>query len=160
MAERRLYVFDTSSFIVLGHYYPDTFASFWAMVNDFVAAGQLISVEQVYQELDQQAAEQHLVDWFTANRGIFKPPTEDELHAVAEIFQVAHFQQLIGQRQVQTGAVVADPFVIARARVADACVVTQETLRPNAARIPNVCAHFGVECTNLAGLFLREGWRF
>lgn len=153
-------MFDTSSFIVLGHYYPDAFPSFWTMVNEFVVAERLISVEQVFQELDQQAAEHHLVDWITSNRGVFKPPTEPELNVVAEIFQVAHFRQLVGQRQLQTGAVVADPFVIARARVAKACVVTQETLRPNAARIPNVCAHFGVECTNLAGLFQREGWRF
>lgn len=58
------------------------------------------------------------------------------------------------------GYPVADPFVVACARVRDGCVVTEEASRPNAARIPNVCGHFGVRCTNVEG-FLREiGWEF
>ncbi len=39
-------------------------------------------------------------------------------------------------------------------------VVTEETFRPNAAKIPNVCQHFGIECINLRQLMEREGWRF
>ncbi len=40
------------------------------------------------------------------------------------------------------------------------CVVTEEVRRPNAARIPNVCDHFGIGCINLEQLMEREGWQF
>jgi hypothetical protein len=73
---------------------------------------------------------------------------------------VRHFEYLVGQEQRLTGAYVADPFVIASAKVRKACVVTEEQKKPNAAKIPNVCAHFGIECTNLEGFMKREGWSF
>ena len=52
---------------------------------------------------------------------------------------------------------VADPFVIALAKVRDGCVVTEETMRPNAAKVPNVCEHFGIEYTNVEGFMNKEG---
>lgn len=58
------------------------------------------------------------------------------------------------------GDPAADPFVIARAKIIGGCVVTEEKLKPNAAQIPNVCDHFGIDCTNLEGLIEAEGWQF
>ena len=40
------------------------------------------------------------------------------------------------------------------------CVVTQESERPHAAKIPNICEHFGVDWTNLKGFMERENWSF
>ena len=40
------------------------------------------------------------------------------------------------------------------------CVVTEEIYRPNAAKIPNVCEYFNIECINLQQLMIREGWQF
>ena len=47
-----IYVFDTSSFRVLGNYYPDRFPSFWEMFDELVAAGRIVSVREVHRELD------------------------------------------------------------------------------------------------------------
>jgi len=55
---------------------------------------------------------------------------------------------------------VADPFVIALAKARDGCVVTEETMRPNAAKIPNVCEHFGIEYAKLEGVMNKEAWTF
>lgn len=53
---------------------------------------------------------------------------------------------------------LTDPFVIACARINQATVVTEEgwqrggkslALKPNAATIPNVCAHFKIPCIDL-----------
>jgi hypothetical protein len=101
-----------------------------------------------------------MIDWVDANRGIFSAPTTEELEFVAEIFRIPHFQQLVGPKQLARGTPVADPFVISRARVINGTVVTEEVLKPNAAKIPNVCAHFNVECINLETLLAREGWRY
>ncbi|HEX6902643.1 MAG TPA: DUF4411 family protein [Thermoanaerobaculia bacterium] len=40
------------------------------------------------------------------------------------------------------------------------CVVTEEANRPHAAKVPNVCEHFGVSCTNVEGFMARNDWRF
>jgi len=155
-----LYVVDTSSFIVLENYYPDTFPSFWEAWNDLVDAGRIVSVSEAHRELDTNATADFLFDWLEAHKGIFDPPTGDETAAVAEIFGVPHFQQLISQKQRVKSTPVADPWLVARALVRGGCVITEEALKPNAAKIPNVCDHFGVDCTNLRGAFKREGWRY
>lgn len=71
-----------------------------------------------------------------------------------------HFQNLVTERNRLTGRPIADPFVIALAEAINGCVVTQEKEKPNAAKIPNVCDHFDIECTNLQGFMEREGWKF
>lgn len=43
-----IYVFDTSAFIVLKHFYPRTFPSLWAGLDQLVAHGDLISVREVF----------------------------------------------------------------------------------------------------------------
>jgi len=67
---------------------------------------------------------------------------------------------MIRKQERLKGKPVADPFVIARAKILDACVVTQEKNTENAAKIPNVCDHFGIDCINLEGFMKKESWTF
>jgi len=85
---------------------------------------------------------------------------QQETLFVSKIFSVRHFQYLVGQKQTLKGTPVADPFLIASAKVRKGCVVTGEKKKPNAAKIPNVCEYFGIDCTNLEGFMEREGWSF
>ncbi len=39
--------------------------------------------------------------------------------------------------------------IIACAKIQGGTVVTEEQLKPNAAKIPNVCEHFKIPCINL-----------
>jgi hypothetical protein len=48
-----VYLFDTSSFIVIGHYYPQQFPSFWDKFNQAVNAGTIISVRDSVQRIRQ-----------------------------------------------------------------------------------------------------------
>ena len=48
----------------------------------------------------------------------------------------------------------------ARAAVANATVVTMESLRPNGAGIPNICNHFNVSWLSLEQFMEAEGWTF
>ncbi len=156
-----IYVFDTSSFIVLGHYFPQRFPSFWEKFNNSVSEGKIISVREVFNELDVQASRDHLITWIRENKRIFlKPEQADETSFVSQIFSVTHFQQLVKEKQRLKGAYVADPFVIASAKVRDACVITEESKKDNAAKIPNVCEYFHINCSNLEGFMEREKWKF
>jgi len=154
------YVFDTNSFRVMGNYFPARFPSFWATFNDFVDDGNVISVREVLRELDYQARQQHLQDWINNNGQIFLLPTPIETEFVSDIFAIEHFQALVSIKQRLKSTPVADPFIIASARIHGYCVVTEESLKPNAAKIPNVCAHFGIDCCNIETLMERESWEF
>jgi len=155
-----IYVIDASSFIVLGHYFPARFPSFWQRFDEFTAHGDIVSVKEVQKELDRDVARPHLRDWIASHKGIFLPPVTAETEFVAKIFAVPAFLQLVKQRQTLKSGPCGDPFLIASAMIKSGCVVTEETKRENAIRIPNVCEHFGISCVNLEGLMEREGWTF
>lgn len=155
-----MYVFDTSSFRVLRNYYPGTFQSFWQLFDAFVKDGEVISVREVRNELRQQLSEGWLNDWINEHRKLFPIPSQEETSFVSEIFAVPHFQALISQQQRLKGKPVADPFVIAAARVNQATVVTEEVFKPNAAKIPNVCEHFHIECIDLEIFLAINSWQF
>ena len=155
-----MYIIDSSSFIVLGHYFPARFPSFWQKFEDFTATGGIVSVKEVQKELDNNNTRSHLQGWIASHKGIFFPPTAAETEFVAKIFGVPAFLLLVKQRQTLKSGPCGDPFLIASAMIRSGCVITEETKREGAIRIPNVCEHFGIQCTNLEGLMEREGWTF
>jgi hypothetical protein len=164
-----IYVFDTSSIRALQHFYPRVFKSIWDGLDILVQQGQLVSTREVFNEVEMQAISAEVLGWAKNNKYIFTIPNNDELRFVATIFQVKHFQSLIGKQQQLKGTPVADPFVIAKAKIAQATVVTEEgwlrpsqslTPKPHAAKIPNVCAYFNVPCVDLEGFMQQQGWTF
>lgn len=58
------------------------------------------------------------------------------------------------------GGAFADPFLIAKAKIMDCTVVTEESFKPTSAKIPNICKHFNVKCINLEGFMELEKWKF
>jgi replicative DNA helicase len=148
------YVFDTSSIRSLQHFYPRVFKSIWDGLDDLVTRQELISTREVYNELERQAVSDEVLKWAKNHKVMFSTPTGAELLFVAEIFKIRHFQGLI---------------VIACARIKQATVVTEEgwqrggkalVLKPNAAKIPNVCAHFKIPCVDLEEFMHQQGWTF
>ena len=91
---------------------------------------------------------------------MFLTPGIEEGKFVAEIFKVPHFQQLVGEQQRLLGQYVADPFVVACAAVCNGTVVTEEAVKDNAAKILNVCTHFGLKFTNVQGFLQQKAWKF
>lgn len=154
-----IYVFDASSFFELNAYYPSVFKALWAKIDHAVAAGVIVSTREVRREIERGDADV-VAAWAKANAQVFLTPGSDETAFVAQIFAVNHFQQMISKKAQQRGDEVADPFVIACAKIKNGTVVTEERLKPNAAKIPNVCEHFRVPCTNLEGFMKAENWTF
>ena len=154
------YVFDSDSLINLfRHYYPERFPTLWEKFNTLVSEGELTSVREVFNEIG--SSEDSLGTWAKEQKNVlFLESTVEELRFVAQIFQVQHFQAMIRKQERLKGKPVADPFVIARAKISGACVVTQEKKTENASKIPNVCDHFGIRWTNLEGFMKEENWIF
>jgi len=156
-----MYVFDTSSLsIVLKHYYPERFPSLWEKFGKPVSDNKILLVREVYNEIIRGESTGRLLQWAKDNRDLFEEPSVEELEFVREIFRINHFQQLVRKKERLTGKPVADPFVIAKAKIEQATLLTEEKFKENAATIPNVCEHFKVQYTNLEGFMEREGWQF
>jgi hypothetical protein len=154
------YVFDNSPLSALfKNYYRNRFPSLWERFEALVAESRLVSTREAYREIQDGAPESARV-WAEANHALFAMPTAPEAAFVGGIYAVNHFQQNIEQQKLLKGGRNADPFVIARAAVENRAVVTLELLKPNAAKIPNICQHFNVRCLSLEEFMAAEGWVF
>lgn len=151
-----MYVFDTNIFLVLGHYYPDNFPSIWTHIDKLVFEEKLFSVKEVRREIEINSHTEHIAKWVKKNSKIFRIPTKDEMEVVAAIFQNPIFLGLIKRQNLLKGMPVADPFLVAFAKIHGAIVVTQEKHKKNAARIPNVCKTIGVPYLNMEKFLKKE----
>lgn len=154
------HVLDTSSISTLGHYYPSRFPSLWKKLDASVDHGVIQSVREVGLELERWNDKEHLAEWIERHPELFPVASQSELEFVSEIFRVQRFQDLVRKKQILAGSPVADPFLIASAKINGLTVVTEERDKLNAVCIPSVCRHFGVECINLEAFMTRSGWQF
>ena len=155
------YVFDTNSLSnILNHYYPDRFPSFWARYATAANSGMLLSVSEVRHELARRFEASEIARLTQQSRGFFRDPTAPELDFVRRIYSVRHFQQNLDKKKLLVGGPFADPFLIASASVLRGTVVTEEELKKNGARIPNICEHFQVKWLSLEGFLCAEDWVF
>ena len=155
-----MYVFDTSPLSTLfKNYYRARFPTLWERFDGLVADGRIVSTREVLRECTDGPVES-LRLWAESQQEFFHVPVAAEGGFVAQIYAVPHFQQNIEQKKLLKGGRNADPFVIAKAASEGRCVVTMEERKPNAAKIPNICDHFGVQCASLEEFMEREGWRF
>jgi hypothetical protein len=153
------YVLDTSVVSALHrNYYPDRFRTLWKLFDEMTAAGRFTSTREAFRELEDIGGP--AFEWAKDHRDLFVTPDAREGAMVARIYAVPHFQANIEKQKLYKGGRNADPFVIARAAVLGATVVTMEKLRENAAKIPNICAHFRVDCLDLETFMAKENWVF
>ncbi len=151
-----MYVFDTNVFRALDIITPKTFPTIWKHIDDLVHQEKLWSVREVRRELENNCPAEHIEDWVKNNHHIFQQPNDKELYVVSEIFKRPQYIGLVKRQNLLKGLPVADPFIVAFAKVKGAFVVTQENRVKNGARIPNVCEDFGVGCINLDQFFEKE----
>jgi hypothetical protein len=154
-----MYVFDNSPLSTLfRNYYRNRFPSLWRNFDALVNQGALVSTREAFREImDAQITE--LRQWAENNQGLFATPTAAEGAFVAGIYAVPHFQQNIEQQKRLKEERNADPFVIARASVENRTVVTMEQFKAHAAKIPNICHHFGIRCMTLEEFMEAENWQ-
>lgn len=145
----------------MGHFFPDSFPSFWDKFEEMVQAGAVVSVREVRNELERQAIHDHILEWAKAHNEFFPVPSAEETEFVRDIFgNVAKFREMVRKKNILEGWPVADPFLVASGKINERCVVTEEKERRNSAQLPNVCAHYQVKCTDLEGFMNAERMRY
>lgn len=157
-----IYVFDANVFIHLfDYYYESRFPTLWERFNHAINIGQIISVREVKNEIDGHfKKERRINQWARMYSKIFLIPSEEEMLFIQEIFKIDRFQSVISKRNRLEGKPVADPFIIARAKITNSTVVTNEANHPDGAKIPNICQYFRIKCIDLEKFMEIENWTF
>lgn len=151
------YVFDSGPFIDLNNYPPDVFSSFWEKLNLMLKDGEIISSTEVLRELENYNDE-FVAEWTKKNKKYFLKPSLEEQELSKEI--LLKFPNLIKEDAILLGKPIADPFVIAQAKIHNCFLVHQEKFKPNSHKIPNVCEFFKVKEIPLFEFFRKEKWKF
>ena len=155
------YIFDNNTLTgIFRHYYRESFSSFWTLFDKMVSDGNILSVREVHNEIKKLTRKDDLEIWAKSNSSFFHDPTSEELQFITQIYSVPHFSNSISQQKLLKGGPFADPFIIAKAYVENATVVSEEKLRLNAAKIPNICEHFKIPCINFQLFLKQNNWSF
>jgi hypothetical protein len=155
-----MYVLDTNIISALHkNYFRKRFVSLWNEFDKLVAGGMVTSTREAFRELSDGVAGSD-IEWAKDNSALFTTPDAKEAAFVGAIYSVAHFQANIEKQKLIRGGRNADAFIVARAYSVGGTVVTLERLKPNAAKIPNICEHFNIPCLDLEGFMEKEGWVF
>ncbi len=150
------YVFDSGPFIDCRYYYPNIFKSYWNKLNQLTDSRDIISVREVYNEILKGS--DIISEWANKNAEIFERPSIEEFEIIKDI--MSRHKEFIRLLNFSGGTPVADPFVIAKAKVNSLIVVTQEVFRENAHKIPNICIEHNEEYMTLEEFMVNEGWEF
>lgn len=58
------------------------------------------------------------------------------------------------------GGLCADPFLIAKAKINNLTVITEERNKPHSTKIPAICEYYSIPCKNLEQFMIEENWMF
>ncbi len=147
-----MYLMDANTYITAKNTYYDMdfCAAYWDWLDLQFAQGQVASVQMVYDELASKTDE--LSNWVKARKNHFLSVTDaDTQQQYAQIIQHVYELPNKSPANVADFSAGADPWLIAKAAVSGAIVVTQERLDPPESKrikIPNICNNFNVHYIN------------
>lgn len=144
-----MYVFDSSAFIngARHHYYLNTMAAVWDLVEVAIEDGRVIVPREVFREVTFQ--EDDVSELLKRHKdAVVEPP--EEVQSLAGIYQ----QRFFSGSELRDRA---DPWIMAEAEVRGATIVTYEGItfsgaaaRGSAQKLPAICAQVGLKCCTLA----------
>ena len=160
-----MYLLDANTFIEAKNFYYrfDTFPGFWEWLDAEKAKGNLCSIQPICDELlkgnDELATwikERKDSGWFLSVDDV---QTQQDLALIACWVMEQPFKEAAKSEFLSVG----DPWLIAKAKVLGATVVTQETFDARSkkkVKIPNVCRALTVPCINTFDLMRQTGATF
>ena len=152
------YLLDANTYIQAKNQYygMDICPAYWDWLDQQFEKGIIASVNMIGRELREGNDE--LAEWVRDRPGHFisndDKPTQDTFADIAQSVMAGDYNP--GDRD--NFLAKADPWIIAKAKMLGATVVTHESVvAPNArkVKIPNICQQFEVSCLNTFQ-FLRE----
>lgn len=159
-----IYLIDSNIFIeAKNRYYGFDFCpAFWDFLDKEIDKTTIFSIKEVYTELSK--GDDDLALWIKNRKDTSFFITVDDKETQKEFMKIAQYvQSNFSQEEVNKFLSVADPWLIAKAKVLEATIVTHEVLAPlntKKVKIPNICAHFGIDYSNPFNMLRSLGARF
>jgi len=148
------YVIDSSFILDFwndGNGYPKDvppFKGIWNHIDTLVNNGEIISTEEIYEELKDDDKKE-LVRWLKGNKRMFFD---------VDLNQTSMVELIVNKYQNLTFESGADPFVVALAKQHGLTVLTTEKPSGGAQtpKIPDLCKEHGVCCMDIPGFCKAE----
>jgi predicted nucleic acid-binding protein len=147
------YVMDASSFISQKDGEPHnkrTFKTLWQNIERLISEGVIITCSEIANELNDP----EVSSWLNALHCTVIPIDDEIQENVIQVVTTNPKLINIGENKSS-----GDPFLIATAMKYGITVITEER-KNSPKKIPQVCANMGINCIDINGLCLREGWEF
>jgi len=144
-----LYILDSNIFIeAKNRYYGLDFCpAFWDFLDEQIKKTNIFSIKFVYEELSKGGDD--LSTWIKDRKDEEFFISIDDEETQKEFMEIANYVSInFSQEEANRFLSVADPWLIAKAKVMKAKLITQEVLAlPNTKKIkiPNICEKFDVE---------------
>ncbi len=145
------YLMDANTYIQAKneYYNMDVFPGYWVWLDTQFELGNIASVSMVYNELISYGDK--LSSWIKLRKEHFIDVSDDDTQTVfGDIMSfISDGDYTVKDRDVFSSG--ADPWLIAKASVINATVVTLESMVPGNSKkvkIPNICKQFDVEFIN------------
>ncbi|MDG3546620.1 DUF4411 family protein [Methanobacterium formicicum] len=155
MANR--FIVDTNVLIHLDYFNKKVFKSLWANIDEMIQKEELISLKEVFLELNK--VDDRISDYWNGinnTHEFFIDPPDEALAYLPELEQFEIFQDYGKEKPLW-----ADPHLITYGMAKNATIITQETLNKHPKRkIPFVCNEIGVDCVNLDEFMISNGWEW
>lgn len=145
------YVIDTNALrTFFRFYYRKVTPELYDNLDKMIKNNELISVKEVYNEMERQhQKDSDILKELKNIKHIFLEPTnEEEINIVQDIYKNINFRNNIKEKNILNGRPVADAFLVAKAKIENAVLITSEKFSPNAAKIPNMCEKYDVKYIN------------
>ncbi len=145
------YVIDTNALrTFFRFYYRQVTPELYDNLDKMIKNNELISVKEVYNEMERQhQKDSDILKELKNIKHIFLEPTnEEEINIVQDIYKNINFRNNIKEKNILNGRPVADAFLVAKAKIENAVLITSEKFSPNAAKIPNMCEKYDVKYIN------------
>ena len=142
------YLLDTCVFRKLLDHFPKKgvrFETVWEQIDNGFETGELISVDECYNELCLHYDEKNPnYAWIKLKKPYFLGPSNDESIIIKQLFINPKMQESIHVKNILENRPAADVYIAAKAKQIGAVVVTVEKFKPNSAQLPNICDSIGV----------------
>ena len=143
-----IYVLDTNIIRTFLNSFPKKgkrFEEVWTTLDNKIKTGELISVDECYNELDRQFSDNsEQYKWFHDHKVMFKNPDDKESIIISRLLQKPKMTETVHQKNILDNRPSADVYIAAKAKAIGATVVTAEKFKPNSAQLPNLCKELDV----------------
>lgn len=158
-----MYLLDANTYIHAKNlYYSFDFCpAYWDWLDKKCAVGKLASIDMVANELT--AGNDELVAWVKARQEHFLLCDDAETQSLVGAIAQDLMQGDYNQQNRDDFLAGADPWIIAKAKIIGATVVSHEariTQQGKKVKVPNVCQQYGVECISTFELLRKLKARF